>query len=561
MALTLCFLVAAKAGAQTTAGSLTVLGNADFSTATRTLVWKKGTSLPGTCTIGDSYFKTDATAGQNLYGCTSANTWTQLGGAGNGTVNSGTGNQLAYYATTGTAVSGLSSANSGVLVTNGSGVPSISTTLPSGLALGTPASGTLTNATGLPISTGVAGLGSGVATFAATPSSANLLSALTDETGTGAAVFGTDPTFTLTDVTTNNATTSQHGWLPKLPGGTSTWLRADGTFTAPPGASYTGSAGVNLIGSDFSADCAVVGCLGAAVTWSNTSTFTGVVDASGATSTAPNKSGTSLPATCTVGQTYVKTDADKTKVDYRCTATDTWTQQVGDRTGASITATTGGTSTAYTLALTPSLTAYADGLTVRAKLHAANGASPTLSVDSIGAKPIYRRNAAATPSAIQASALAATVYEFTYDSALNTTGAWVMTLPFDISTSGGVSSSCASGTCALSLNPVSLSATTSVTLAGPSAFAVCTSTCTITVPVPVAGYQFCVLNGNNVSTVITLAAIGSSARYENTARTAYGTAGTGTLVSGGAAGDKVCILGLDSTHYLTVGYQGTWTAN
>jgi hypothetical protein len=38
--------------------------------------------------------------------------------------------------------------------------------------------------------------GTGVATFLATPSSANLLSALTDETGTGVAVFGTNPTLT-----------------------------------------------------------------------------------------------------------------------------------------------------------------------------------------------------------------------------------------------------------------------------------------------------------------------------------------------------------------------------
>ena len=106
-----------------------------------------------------------------------------------------------------------------------------------------------------------------------------------------------------------------------------------------------------------------------------------------------------------------------------------------------------------------------------------------------------------------------------------------------------------------------LSSGTSVSLSAPSAIYVCTSTCTVTPPVPAAGYQFCVFNGDNVSTVITLAALGSSARYENTARTAYGTAGTGTFVSGGAVKDSVCIVGLDSTHYITTNYNGTWTAN
>jgi len=66
--------------------------------------------------------------------------------------------------------------------------------------LGTPASGVLTSCTGYAMSA-LTGLGTGVATFLATPSSANLLAAVTDETGTGALVFATTPVF-VTNITT-----------------------------------------------------------------------------------------------------------------------------------------------------------------------------------------------------------------------------------------------------------------------------------------------------------------------------------------------------------------------
>lgn len=65
--------------------------------------------------------------------------------------------------------------------------------------LGTPASGVLTNCTGLPISSGVSGLGSGVAALLATFSSANLAGALTDETGNGVAVFNNAPVLAAVD--------------------------------------------------------------------------------------------------------------------------------------------------------------------------------------------------------------------------------------------------------------------------------------------------------------------------------------------------------------------------
>jgi len=88
-------------------------------------------------------------------------------------------------------------ANGGTGVTSSTGTGSVvlsnSPTLVTP-ALGTPASGTATNLTGLPISTGVSGLGTNVATFLGTPSSANLASAVTDETGSGALVFANSPT-------------------------------------------------------------------------------------------------------------------------------------------------------------------------------------------------------------------------------------------------------------------------------------------------------------------------------------------------------------------------------
>jgi hypothetical protein len=100
-------------------------------------------------------------------------------------------------------------ANGGTGVTTSTGTGSVvlssSPTLTTP-ALGTPSAAVLTNATGLPVSTGISGLGTGVATFLATPSSANLASAVTNETGSGALVFGTSPTIGTPTITSPTVT-------------------------------------------------------------------------------------------------------------------------------------------------------------------------------------------------------------------------------------------------------------------------------------------------------------------------------------------------------------------
>jgi hypothetical protein len=107
--------------------------------------------------------------------------------------------------------------------------------------LGTPVSGTLTNCTGLPVSSGVSGLGTGVATFLATPSSANLASALTDETGSGSAVFATSPTLVTPTIGAATATTINKVTIT-APATGSTLTVADGkTLTASNTLTFTGT--------------------------------------------------------------------------------------------------------------------------------------------------------------------------------------------------------------------------------------------------------------------------------------------------------------------------------
>lgn len=75
--------------AQTRVDLRTQSKSVDFSNTGSTKPSRTGTSLPLNCSVGETFFKTDAPAGSNLYGCTTTNIWTLLGGSAGGLTLSG----------------------------------------------------------------------------------------------------------------------------------------------------------------------------------------------------------------------------------------------------------------------------------------------------------------------------------------------------------------------------------------------------------------------------------------------------------------------------------------
>jgi hypothetical protein len=72
------------ANADAVAGNptISIASTFDVSGKTSTKPIKSGTALPGACAVGEYFFKSDATAGQNTYACSATNTWALQGGGG-----------------------------------------------------------------------------------------------------------------------------------------------------------------------------------------------------------------------------------------------------------------------------------------------------------------------------------------------------------------------------------------------------------------------------------------------------------------------------------------------
>ena len=94
--------------------------------------------IPGSAPFAGNLTAGDCIKASNAFQATDAGA-----PCGVGTVSSGTANQLGYYASSGSALSGLATANNGALVTSSVGVPSISLTLPSAVQGNITGTGTL----------------------------------------------------------------------------------------------------------------------------------------------------------------------------------------------------------------------------------------------------------------------------------------------------------------------------------------------------------------------------------------------------------------------------------
>ena len=238
----------------------------------------KGTSLPTSCSVGDLYFKTDATPGENIYLCTSENTWTQ--------VQTGSSNSLTIeneFSTQGAvpvaaAGSGRAVVESPLVVDAESGSMTINSSNPTELTLKNHSS-----TMSAPSSSGLTKLGiSSTGTLVTRTYGGNELEySTTDHSHAWGSITGT----------LSNQTDLQSALDAKVSSvsGTSNEITSSGGTTP---------------------------------TLSIADTFR----ITGKTATAPVKAGTTLPSTCTVGDLFYKTDATAGQNLYGCTSTNTWTQ-------------------------------------------------------------------------------------------------------------------------------------------------------------------------------------------------------------------------------------------
>jgi hypothetical protein len=377
---------------------------------------------------------------------------------------------------------------------------------------GTPSSLTLTSATGLPISTGLTGAGTGVIT------------ALGVNTGSAGAF------------TKNNgdALSGTFTGSPTFSGATLTFSGATPLFTGLSAGTQVSCLGLDS-GNHVVLNAAACGSGGGA---------TGVGVQGGQSVSNVGDNTTALPS----GHFYYATNASMTAQRTHALP-DSATQGVGDFMVM---------DTQQTVTNTNQL------CMSRAGSDTINGGTTAVCITTAGGSMLFHNNGAGAyttgPNATVPAPTDGQILIGKTGTPQNVIAAATMSGDCTITNAGVITCSLANSH-VLGVTTGSGTTHTMGGANGPREYWFCTGTCTVTMPVPAAGQEYCVATNVGVTAAITLAAIGSSAMYGKTDQSAYGTAGTGTAVSTSASANKICLVGLDSTHFNVASYNGTWTMN
>lgn len=338
---------------------------------------KVGTTAPATCVTGEVFFDSDATAGSNWLGCTSANTWTQLGGSGGGgtaatRAESETGTNNTAMTTPLAATYSVASAGACGLVSESSDTtirifPGATTAHPCIAQVGNVTRRFTASATVVLGASSVSVNGS-KAYFYVKPN--------------GTIYAGLPAAFTQANITSSGVTEETASDFPTGVHKIGTWLAGttDDQWDSTGG---DGNGGENYI--SLRTKSSLLAGTGVTVTENSDGEETIATD----TTTIPTKD-----------------DVVTNGLRYAVTA---------------------GTSTAYTLSTPYALASpNANGVCVLGKMDETSGATPTLSVNSATARAIWKHNGTSAAGAVATGDLIANqIYEFCHNTSLNTSGVWI----------------------------------------------------------------------------------------------------------------------------------------
>lgn len=278
-------------------GNPTISLPSTIDLTSKTVIIPNGTTLPATCVVGQEFMDTDATSGQRFYLCQSTNTWILQGDGGGGGGSSSVGSANAIQAS------------------NGSGA-----FLDSGC---TGASGAMSCPNGFTSS----GVGAGIVTL----KEGTVVGA---GTNVGEHNIGIDSTDSLLKSRENGGALVTYYSTANLPSALASNPANCGSGQFPLGVDASGAA-ENCTALPTSITGTANEVAASASTGAITLSLPSTVNLAGKTVRIP--SGTTLPATCTVADEFMDTDATLGQQFYLCTSTNTWTLQGDGGGGGGIT--------------------------------------------------------------------------------------------------------------------------------------------------------------------------------------------------------------------------------